>query len=647
MVTFTMDHKEYRLAAIMYTDICGFSRMMEQDEDVTLEMLNYHNKLVHEQVGEFNGKVIKTIGDAFLATFNNTFDATKCAVQIQHELASYNSTRQGLRLILRIGIHLGDIYFFENDALGEGINIASRLQALTKPGRICISKEVYNMVSNKLDLEIVPLGKVRLKNITRDIHAYEIKTESSMEYERSNRPPDMGEEETGGPTPNKPPHPPEEPIDFNELKDLVVSQIRQAGRRMREEQLKREMPSRSESKKDRVLHKLEEKGYLSRLEKPNGQVSYGLGTRTQKNGTFGGAPYLLFRKYKKSIEKKAASERNGFRGHLISFIAVNGMLFFINMFTGGSFPWFLFPLGGWGIGLVSHMNSVRLLLKQKEELDKMPELTPPQLKILKKIHKMENGFSGHIVSNIAVILFLFMINMITSPGFPWFIFPAVGMGIGIVTHWLNHAGKIRRLKKELDRQIKEAPVFVGSYSDGMGKSAADADTIVRQAEQLKNNIITQMKNLGEDQTPLGEDMLPVLDNYIDQIKELAGKNEELERVIAGFPTHELEKDTETLQKKLEESDSEYMKKEYQRSITEVDKQLSSFKELKNQKELIGLRLTSSVNALKQMQIDLARMHTLSASSNRSSVDLIKEKSNELREYLKDLESSYRELDDQQ
>ena len=110
-----------------------------------------------------------------MATFNNTFDAAKCAVQIQHELASYNSARQGLRLILRIGIHLGDIYFFENDALGEGINIASRLQALTKPGRICISKEVYNMVSNKLDLEIVPLGKVGLKNITRDIHAFEIK----------------------------------------------------------------------------------------------------------------------------------------------------------------------------------------------------------------------------------------------------------------------------------------------------------------------------------------------------------------------------------------------------------------------------------------------------------------------------------------
>ena len=262
---------------------------------------------------------------------------------------------------------------------------------------------------------------------------------------------------------------PEEPIDFNELKDLVVGHIRQAGRRMKEEQLKKEMPARSESRKDRVLRKLEEKGYLSRLEKPNGQVSYGLGTRNKKNDGYDGAPYLLFRKYKKAIEKKAAAERNGFRGHLISYIVVNGMLFFINMFTGGSFPWFLFPLGGWGIGLVSHMNSVRLLLKQKEELDKMPELTPPQLKIVKKVHKMERGFSGHIVSNITVILFLFMINMITSPGFPWFLFPAAGMGIGMITHWLNHSGKIRRLKKELDKQIKESPVFVGSYSDGMGK----------------------------------------------------------------------------------------------------------------------------------------------------------------------------------
>jgi class 3 adenylate cyclase len=171
-----MEQKDYRLAAIMYTDIAGFSRMMERDEAGTLELLKYHNELIGDIVARHHGTVIKTIGDALLIDFKNTVEALQSAMEAQDRLYEHNKANPGLPLLVRMGVHLGDIYFFENDALGEGINIAARLQSLARPGCICFSQDVYNLVLNKIEFRAEKLGKVSLKNITKEIHAYEITT---------------------------------------------------------------------------------------------------------------------------------------------------------------------------------------------------------------------------------------------------------------------------------------------------------------------------------------------------------------------------------------------------------------------------------------------------------------------------------------
>ena len=160
----------------MYTDIAGFSRMMEKDETGTLELLKYHNELIADIVERHHGKIIKTIGDALLIDFKNTVEALQSAMEVQDKLYVRNKANPGFPLLVRIGIHLGDIYFFENDALGEGINIAARLQSLARPGCICFSQDVYNLVLNKIEFRAEKLGKVSLKNITKEVHAYEITT---------------------------------------------------------------------------------------------------------------------------------------------------------------------------------------------------------------------------------------------------------------------------------------------------------------------------------------------------------------------------------------------------------------------------------------------------------------------------------------
>jgi adenylate cyclase len=163
-----------RLAAIMFTDIVGFSRQMGSDEARMLRLLDVHNHLIQQAVAEHHGTGIKTVGDAFLVDFPSVVHAVQCAQQIQTQLRAYNAEKEpGEQIHVRIGIHLGDVVQKDGDVFGDGVNIASRLQGLAKPGTICISDVVYRDVAKKLDLGIVvSLGKPTLKNIADRFSVY-------------------------------------------------------------------------------------------------------------------------------------------------------------------------------------------------------------------------------------------------------------------------------------------------------------------------------------------------------------------------------------------------------------------------------------------------------------------------------------------
>lgn len=156
-----------KLAAIMFTDIVGFSRQMGADEARMLRLLDVHNQIIQQAVAEHHGTVIKTVGDAFLVDFPSVVHAVQCAQQIQSQFRTHNTEKESTEQIhVRIGIYLGDIVQRDGDVFGDGVNIASRLQALAGPDTICISQAVYKEVEKKLALgTVVSLGKPRLKNI--------------------------------------------------------------------------------------------------------------------------------------------------------------------------------------------------------------------------------------------------------------------------------------------------------------------------------------------------------------------------------------------------------------------------------------------------------------------------------------------------
>ena len=165
---------ERKLAAIMFTDIVGFSRQMGTDEARTMRLLALHNQVLQQAVTAHKGTVIKTVGDAFLVDFPSVVNAVQCAQQVQAHFRTHNAEKESAEQIhVRIGIHLGDVIQQDGDVFGDGVNIAARLQALAEPDTICISQKVYEEVEKKIALgTVLSLGRPKLKNIAQRFGVY-------------------------------------------------------------------------------------------------------------------------------------------------------------------------------------------------------------------------------------------------------------------------------------------------------------------------------------------------------------------------------------------------------------------------------------------------------------------------------------------
>jgi len=158
--------EQRRLAAIMFTDMVGYSALSQRDEALALELLEKHREILRLIFPRFNGAEIKTIGDAFLVEFQSALEAAQCALEIQRTLAKRNhDVPREHRIELRIGIHIGDVVHRGGDVYGDGVNIASRIQPVAGIGGICISMDVERQIHNALEVTFEKLAPTELKNI--------------------------------------------------------------------------------------------------------------------------------------------------------------------------------------------------------------------------------------------------------------------------------------------------------------------------------------------------------------------------------------------------------------------------------------------------------------------------------------------------
>ena len=164
-----------KLAAILAADVAGYSRLMGADEEGTLARLKaLRAELIDPAIAAHHGRIVKTTGDGLLVEFASIVDALRCAVVWQAAMAE----RADTRIQWRIGVNLGDIIIDGGDIFGDGVNIASRLEALAEPGGICIERTVLTQTRGKLDFPVEDLGEQALKNIAQPVHVFRVLAET-------------------------------------------------------------------------------------------------------------------------------------------------------------------------------------------------------------------------------------------------------------------------------------------------------------------------------------------------------------------------------------------------------------------------------------------------------------------------------------
>ena len=162
-----------KIAAIFAADIAGYSRLVAEDEEETLRRLASYREVIDDFIAKANGRIFNTAGDAVLAEFPSAVDAVRCAIDIQESLRTRNMAYPPSRqMSFRIGITIGDVVERDGDLLGDGVNIAARLEGLAEVGGICVSRAVHEQVANKLSVQFADIGAQEVKNIPTPVHAY-------------------------------------------------------------------------------------------------------------------------------------------------------------------------------------------------------------------------------------------------------------------------------------------------------------------------------------------------------------------------------------------------------------------------------------------------------------------------------------------
>ncbi|MEP7183882.1 MAG: adenylate/guanylate cyclase domain-containing protein [Betaproteobacteria bacterium] len=164
-----------RLTCILAADAVGYSQHTSLDEEGTLRVLAAHRAVIDGIIAFRDGRIVSTAGDSVLAEFASPVEAVRCAVEMQEALKTRNdSLAEGQRLQFRVGVNLGDVVVKNGDLLGDGVNVAARLESIAEPGGVCISSSVFDQIAGKLNLGFQDIGEQSLKNISRPIRAYRL-----------------------------------------------------------------------------------------------------------------------------------------------------------------------------------------------------------------------------------------------------------------------------------------------------------------------------------------------------------------------------------------------------------------------------------------------------------------------------------------
>lgn len=549
--------EDFRPAAVLAAGVDNFDAIAALGEKTALRVLELVAGMLESRALELGGTLKSSSGPTFMAEFPGALAAVQCALGLTEVLAGECEPL----VRVRIGVHVGGIWFVGNEALGDGVEIARRLQSLAAPAAIAISGDVRSQIEGRVEGSLRSIGSFEVESLGCSIEAFEL------------RPP----------------------------------AIRAAA------------PSRDRPRRAAALPAAMERLFssLERVAAPAGS----------DDGQEDAAE-----------ADREAARIGAFRAHAGAFAGVSALLLVIWFVTTPfGHPWFLYPVGAWAIGLAHHFVATATRRAQRREIG--ARLSGEQRRTLRRIHRAEAGFAQHLTAFASVSGYLFMVNMITSPGFPWFLFPAAGWSVGLVSHRLFY--EVRR--KSLLERLRRLGVTRGELArtrDPLA-TAGRFGLLVDEAARIKESLLRQIRGTASLRSRFEADLVPLLERYVGQIGGLNERSRELEGLLSTLSETQIDAEIEKLQAGREAARSPSVRAEYDRALGQHRQQRESLQELRGQQEILDLRIKGSVLALKRIEMDVARMKGIGTSDVLES---LKDKSDELSRYLEDLKAGYSELD---
>lgn len=352
----------------------------------------------------------------------------------------------------------------------------------------------------------------------------------------------------------------------------------------------------------------------------------------------------IYEIFRQKIVKRAKRSSSLFKAHSFAFVAINAFLVFLNYITPGTYPWFLYPLGGMSIILSLHYVSKNDRARQKIYLEKYPVLTDKALKLLKKIFRKRRFTAFCTMFSLSVSAFLFMVNIITGPGFLWASIPAAALVSLSGTIWFFNKQNKQELIEEFRISASETGVIISPVLNEKNTLIpVENNTNLAEAYSLQNSITGQLKQIGMADDPIIDTIPELVDNYILQIKTLLAKNEELSGILDSNSRGKLLKEKEAISLKMKTCDNEKLIEQYKTSLVELENHITAGKKIENHKEMLNLKINSALNSIRMLHLDLANLNVEKMSHNEVLI-VLEKKSTDLSERLADLQSGYSELE---
>ena len=620
------------------------------------------------------GTVAKSLGESFILSFTSSIQALTCAFELLQAIEKTRSQTNGTQYLQpRMGLHIGKAHSLGKDLLGEAVDGSLSLRAVASPGTMCASAEIVAQTLSTQLFSSSPITGQRQKALSPGLIGYILTpfSNASKKHSEPQKPGD-GEESLNG------------KISLDGIRTSILEEIRVSGKRMSVQDAVRKYGWYGVEATE-VIAGLAEAGILIGKGSRTGTVSTfssessfpasDLGKsietaihaivneiehsvqsgikeshhshrREKKKQDFKGeirkrVSKDSFERYRSELVTAADKAGKGIVGSIISFFLINPVLWYVNIEYARAFPWAPLVSLFWGFGLLDTILGSIRAKKHAREVEVLPDLDEVQTKELKALNKERNSIGKHFVSALSIPSALLFINIATNADNPWFIIPSAIM----VATFMIHAGTYFSSVPRKIRKFFES-AGLGRGRKGMAEAKKRQETATQDLgaytdlyRDAHNTAMAIQSDLLAEDKKAAEEMKPTIDAYLGQVLLLAKTANELDAIIGEIPMQALQADKDALRMKLAKTQNS-LKPEYENSIHEIEKQEESFKGLNEQREIIDLRLRSSVNQLNQLKMDLARARAADTetdvSRGESAVSAIRERSLELSHYIEDL-----------